>query len=80
MKSYLQDTVNLKLRLPTLALMVEKEGNINNMYKDCVPQILREERHKKGCHEICGQVIICKNCDQTHSTTEVMTTVLGELK
>ena len=53
---------------PRKVLEVYKEPN--------PPQVLRDARHKDHCMELRGQIMQCKSCSQTISTTEMIIAAL----
>ena len=56
----------------------EKPRKVEDIFKECNRQALRDARHKVLCHEINGNVMECKECGEKVSTQNIINLVLNE--
>jgi len=55
-----------------------KKEKVEDIFQECVPQILRDARHKEHCHEVGGKILECKSCGKGVSTQEIINMTLRE--
>ena len=55
-------------------------STVSEIYNDEQPQVLRDARHKKKCHDIKGCVMKCKKCGETTSPSLAVTSALNVIK
>ena len=55
-------------------------STVSDIYNDEQPQVLRDARHKKKCHDIKGCVMKCKKCGETTSPSLAVTSALNAIK
>jgi len=53
-------------------------GEVGEVFKECNHQVLRDARHKVLCHDICGNVMECKECHEKVSTQDIINLALNE--
>ena len=56
----------------------ETRGKVEEIFKECEPQVLRDARHKVLCHDINGKVMECKKCHEKISTQDIINLALNE--
>ena len=53
-------------------------GKVDEVFKECKLQVLRDARHKVLCHDLCGKVMECNECHEKVSTQNIINLALNE--
>jgi len=53
-------------------------GKVEELFKECKLQVLRDARHKDLCRDINGKAMECKECNETVSTQDIINLALNE--
>jgi len=56
----------------------ETRGKVEEIFKECEAQVLRDARHKILCQDINGKVMECKGCKEKVSTQDIINLALNE--
>ena len=57
---------------------VERKAKVEDIFKECDRQVLRDARHKVLCHDINGNVMECEECDEKISPQSIINLTLNE--
>ena len=57
---------------------VERKAKVEDIFKECDRQVLRDARHKVLCHDINGNVMECEECGEKISPQSIINLTLNE--